>query len=398
MAASTNNTVPVGKYGNKDVRYNTVTGEYIHATTTGNAGRVLTYHAVTNKSTIEKYNAKFEDAINLAIGLKGKVGDISSGAYSLPEESDSSKYARYPKSLKIGENTDYVLFQFMNYQPPFKKTTVGNNTSRRTTGQLGQYNASVSESNVTLVNPKVNVLGTESEVHGILLPIPQDLSTEQKQNWNGKKFTRIGANAIAATNGNFSNLKDTLGDPGGNLKAILDALKTSTLNKIPGVGGNLTINDIAGSTKGVVLNPNAELLYDSPDLREIGMVFKMVPQSLEEAKEIKKICDIFRTVSLPGYGSDDANVQGLGDTSGSNYIRVPNLCKFTFMSGSTGHKWVAQYKPCAITAVQVNYTPDGTFATYGGKAGEQGSPIATELTIKFVETKLVFSSEIAQGF
>ena len=392
MAASTNNTVPVGKYGNKDVRYNTVTGEYIHATTTGNAGRVLTYHAVTNKSTIEKYNAKFEDAINLAIGLKGKVGDISSGAYSLPEESDSSKYARYPKSLKIGENTDYVLFQFMNYQPPFKKTTVGNNTSRRTTGQLGQYNASVSESNVTLVNPKVNVLGTESEVHGILLPIPQDLSTEQKQNWNGKKFTRIGANAIAASNGNFSNLRDTIMDPGGNMKSILDALRASALNKIPGVGGNLTINDIAGSTKGVVLNPNAELLYDSPDLREIGMVFKMVPQNEEEAKHIKLICDAFRTVSLPAYGAEDNVVTGLG-ASGSNYIRVPNLCKFTFMSGSNPHKWVAQYKPCAITAVQVNYTPDGTFATYGDK-----SPVATELTIKFVETKLIFASEIGKGF
>ena len=70
---------------------------------------------------------------------------------------------------------------------------------------------------------------------------------------------------------------------------LSDALKTSALNKIPGVGGNLSINDLSGSTRGVVLNPNAELLYDSPDLREIGMVFKLVPQNKEESKIIKKL-------------------------------------------------------------------------------------------------------------
>ena len=382
------NTVPVGETSNKLVRYNVVTGAFIHR---NKATRSQSWVTVNDKDTVKKYAARFEENVNLQLGLKGKAGDISSGPLVLSGP-EGGKYARYPVGLKYGEDTDYVLFQFVEYQPPFAKTTVGSNTPSRTTGQLGQYNASVSEANVKTVYPKVKVGEEETEVLGVLLPIPQDLSTEQKQNWNGKKFTRIGANAIAATNGNFSNLKDTLGDPGGNLKAILDALKTSTLNKIPGVGGNLTINDIAGSTKGVVLNPNAELLYDSPDLREIGMVFKMVPQNEEEAKHIKLICDAFRTVSLPAYGAEDNVVTGLG-ASGSNYIRVPNLCKFTFMSGSNPHKWVAQYKPCAITAVQVNYTPDGTFATYGDK-----SPVATELTIKFVETKLIFASEIGKGF
>ena len=382
------NTVPVGETNNKLVRYNLVTGEFIHR---NKATRSQSWVTVNDKDTVKKYAARFEENVNLQLGLKGKAGDISSGPLVLSGP-EGGKYARYPVGLKYGEDTDYVLFQFVEYQPPFAKTTVGSNTPSRTTGQLGQYNASVSEANVKTVYPKVKVGEEETEVLGVLLPIPQDLSTEQKQNWNGKKFTRIGANAIAATNGNFSNLKDTLGDPGGNLKAILDALKTSTLNRIPGVGGNLTINDIAGSTKGVVLNPNAELLYDSPDLREIGMVFKMVPQNEEEAKHIKLICDAFRTASLPAYGADDNVVTGLGG-SGSNYIRVPNLCKFTFMSGSNPHKWVAQYKPCAITAVQVNYTPDGTFATYGDK-----SPVATELTIKFVETKLIFASEIGKGF
>jgi hypothetical protein len=65
---------------------------------------------VNNKEVIKKYTAKFEDSVNLQLGLKGKVGDISSGPLVLagPER---GKYARYPEGLKYGKDTDYVLFQ-----------------------------------------------------------------------------------------------------------------------------------------------------------------------------------------------------------------------------------------------------------------------------------------------
>ena len=300
---------------------------------------------------------------------------------------DFSNYARYPSknSQVISNNTDYVLFQFSEYKPPFK------NSGDRLPNGLGEYNQSVD----SLTSIDIPVPG--GTVSGIILPMPQDLSTEQKQNWNGKKFTRIGASAIRAAGGDLSALGRNFDQ--GALSAALNALKTSALNRIPGVGGNLSINDITGSTRGIVLNPNAELLYDSPDLREIGMVFKMVPQTADEAKQIKMICDAFRTASLPKYGGGTANTTGIGsenkplDSGASNFIRVPNLCKFTFMTGSDSNENIAQYKPCAITGVQVNYTPDGTYATYG-----DGSPVATEITLKFVETKLIFSSEIQAGF
>ena len=300
---------------------------------------------------------------------------------------DFTNYARYPSnnSNVISNNTDYVLFQFSEYKPPFK------NSGDRLPNGLGEYNQSVD----SLTSIDIPVPG--GIVSGIILPMPQDLSTEQKQNWNGKKFTRLGANAIRTAGGDLSALGRTIDD--GALGSALAALKTSALNRIPGVGGNLSINDITGSTRGIVLNPNAELLYDSPDLREIGMVFKMVPQTADEAKQIKMICDAFRTASLPKYGAGTKPTAGIGtddkplDSGASNFIRIPNLCKFTFMTGSGSNTNIAQYKPCAITGVQVNYTPDGTYATYG-----DGSPVATEITLKFVETKLIFSSEIQAGF
>ena len=60
------------------------------------------------------------------------------------------------------------------------------------------------------------------------------------------------------------------------------------------------------------------------------------------------------------------------------------------MTGNTLNEYVTQYKPCAITGVEINHTPDGAWAAYKG-----GAPVATELKIAFKELKLIFSQEIA---
>ena len=225
----------------------------------------------------------------------------------------------------------------------------------------------------------------------------------------------MGRAAIAAVAGGSTNFAQTkAGDFSGNIKALQDSITTQVLNLVPGVGGNLDINDIAGSARGVVLNPNAELLYDSPELREIGMTFKMVPKNADEAFTIRTICNAFRKAALPTWGAagdDDFKFSnkvsyetkgdaqgatargGKGQISGENFIRVPSLCKFTFMKGNKPHEWLTQYKPCAISNVVVNYTPDNTYATYS-----DGSPVATEIRLNFQETKLIFRDEVDKGF
>ena len=126
----------------------------------------------------------------------------------------------------------------------------------------------------------------------------------------------------------------------------------------------------------------------------------MVPQSQKEADNILKICQLFRKSASPSYGIEDAIAdfsfdkdkgfdKSGADQKGVNYIHVPKLCKFTFMTGGGVNKKIAQYKPCAMTRVDVNYTPDGTYATYS-----DGTPVAITLSVSFMETKLVFANEI----
>ena len=174
----------------------------------------------------------------------------------------------------------------------------------------------------------------------------------------------------------------------------IDALKTGTLNVIPGVGGNLNLNDVTASTRGVIINPNVEIIFDSPELREFTLKFKLTPHGSGEAEVISTIFKTFKKAMLPKFnGPPHMGRRVLRHIAGGNTIGVPNMCRVNFMMGSDLHPYLPQYKTCAITGVSANFTPDGAYATY-----EDGSPVATELTVSFLETKLIFAEEINNGF
>ena len=341
--------------------------------------------------------------------LKKPLTVINAG--TLNGKKPTASTLRWPMDT-IGTGTDYVFFQFGKYPAPF-----GRDEQKIKEGIIGDKPNADDIASAAYRDRRRNSDATaayqnyawgdslDPDVEGsikrnIMLPMPQDLSTETQSNWQGKQFTATGRAAVAAlAAGNFSHASNVVSNIAGSAKALQTALNTTVLNSIPGVGGNFEFNDISGSTRGIVINPNAELLYDSPEMREIGMIFKMVPQSSEEALNIRRICQAFRMASLPRWGAKGGGelVGALGDqkagsfdqTTEGNWIRVPNLCKFTFMKGATEHPYITQFKPCAISNVEVNYTPDGTYATY-----EDGAPVATELRVNFMETKLIFSQEI----
>ena len=60
------------------------------------------------------------------------------------------------------------------------------------------------------------------------------------------------------------------------------------------------------------------------------------------------------------------------------------------MHGTEEHKQLPRFKMCALTQVDVVYTPDGMYSTYA-----DGNPVAVDLTLNFQETKIVFSEEVS---
>ena len=383
----------------------------------GVMGSFSGYFRFDNKEDLENWYGM--EAISAKVGIKnltesanelkiannettlGKVLTIG----PLSGETPGTKTERYPIDVSIESDNDFVFFQFGKYLPPFSKDAqrkTSSNTAELLPYGLASYNSSTQLEIKSIMNSK-----------GIVLPMPQDLGNDLQQTWNGKQFSALGRAAIAgAAGGNFAELSSRMRDLDGNAKAAIASLQTQILNKIPGVGGNIDIGDITGSTEGIVLNPNAEILYDSPELREIGFTYKMIPRNSAEASVIKKIVKMFRFASVPSWGGnetkfkfekegdetavfkDGANAGQKFELMGKqNFMKVPYLCKFTFMTGSSVNLNVPQFKPCAIRKVGVNYTSDGTYATY-----KDGEPVATELTINFLESKVLFKEDISRGF
>jgi hypothetical protein len=130
------------------------------------------------------------------------------------------------------------------------------------------------------------------------------------------------------------------------------------------------------------------MMYESPEMRGFQLRFKMQARSALEATAIKTLCYQFKKALHASYGGQ--NFGGLAETSG--FITVPKLCQVSFMTGTSLNQYVPQYKPCAITQVDINYTPDGAWASL-----TDGAPVATELAVTFKETKLIYSQEITMG-
>ncbi len=296
---------------------------------------------------------------------------------------------RYPEQAAMAAGSDYVLFDFYKYQPPFKGINKGD--TKKNSTSLATYNQSATDAAFYKKETQTQ--------KSVVLYMPEDISTGYKANWSGKSFSNIGAAAMSTFGaGDFGQLAaGTIDSVGTALDQLLPNIGVKTVQGIVSkvTGEQLSQNDIYGGTQGVILNPNVELLFGGHDLRNLQLKFKMVPRNAKEAANIKQIINQFRRAMLPSFGSDTklegfgGAVQLGGRSIEQSFIQVPNFCKISFMRGGGLNPDVPQYKMCAITQVDINYTPDGTYATY-----EDGSMVAIELSVAFQESKLIFASEV----
>ena len=287
---------------------------------------------------------------------------------------------RYPmpgeKSGGMTEDSDYVLFQFYDYAPPFGPG--------RTTDGGGGYDYNQAKE----YRPATNYKAT-------MLYMPEDISTGFKANWDGKSMSNLATGAIRAAGADGLGNKTLAGitainnlvDKGGALAGAA-AIKAAT-SKL--AGDSLSYDDIFGGISGAILNPNTELLFGGVQLRNFQLNFKLFPRHSEESTEINNIITQFKKAMLPT--TDPGEVFGF-DNKGIKlgFIGVPKLVKVSFMKGGGENDRLPRYKMCAITSVDVNYTPDGTYATY-----LDGQPVAVGLSLNFQETKICFAEDIGNS-
>ena len=286
---------------------------------------------------------------------------------------------RYPMADSdqggITANADYVVFNFYDYLPPFGSQRQGDVTS-------GVYDYNMANEYTPAANYKP-----------IMLYMPEDISTGFKANWDGKNMSNIATDALRAMG--REGVLAKAGEATRGISKFVDKILPLTgaaavqaaTSKL--AGDSLSYNDIFGGIGGAILNPNTELLFSGVQMRNFQLAFKLVPRHSKETGQINNIITQFKKAMLPTnepgdgvFGTDNEGVK-LG------FIGVPKLVKVSFMKGPGENNKLPRFKMCALTSVDVNYTPDGTYATY-----TDGQPVAIGLQLNFQETKICFAEDI----
>ena len=311
---------------------------------------------------------------------------------------------RYPLKM-FAEGTDYLQIDMMDYVPVATKPPRVEFTETETVID-SDYDPSNSKSTTRQVvydnyqsytrdgaqgfrrNSNKQPLGT------ILLPIPSNIQDGNSVNYTDDSMNTLVGAAMGGVEGIMTGVGQAVKnlDPQqavdaflGSVKGTLDASGLTLENAqdlatkyfaaqgINIFGGNVTLNQLLARQGGQIFNPNMELLFNSPSLRNFTFSFKMTPRSADESEEVKSIIRFFKRGMAP-----KANGNGL-------FLRTPNVFELRYRQGNGEHKFLHRFKQCFLTNISVNYTGDGVYSTYN-----DGTPVSMIMTLMFKELAPIY--------
>ena len=217
----------------------------------------------------------------------------------------------------------------------------------------------------------------------ITLPIPAGISDSNPVGWNNDSLNVLQEEAGRAADRILSG--GTVDEAAAGAKKKLDqVIETGDLAKdirgrfvtLAGQAGGL-----AQRTQGAIPNNNVELLFTGPSLRQFSFTFLFYPRSSPEAKMVKKIIRTFK------------QAMSVKRSESSLLLKSPHTFAISYMTaGQSAHPYLNSFKECALTSCGVEYTPDGTYMTYGNSEGEK-SMTAYRLSLSFQELEPIFDDE-----
>ena len=214
----------------------------------------------------------------------------------------------------------------------------------------------------------------------VILPIPGGINDNNSVDWGSANMNaaEMGAAAIAlgGIEGGGEGFQKAVGQTADAIKAggadLKKALGKTIAGQVTGTGQQLMQR-----TSGQVMNPNMELLFNGPQLRSFGFTFKLAPRTSQEANNIVKIIRLFKEKMAPV------------KSDGNLFLKAPNTWRLRYMNrGGNEHEYLNWFKECAMMSSSVNYTPDGSYATYS-----DGSMVSYQLTVNFQEIEPVFDKD-----
>ena len=163
----------------------------------------------------------------------------------------------------------------------------------------------------------------------------------------------------------------TTGDLTGSA-AVGGALLGSSVLKTLGI--TVEPDALLARATGNIINPNAELLFQGPVLRDFGFQYLMIARSREEGEQIRKIIRWFKQGAAPKYRN-----QAL--------LGTPDIFSLEYKTpGNPGI--MNKFNDLALRTITVDYAPDGFWSAY-----EDSQPVAVRMSLQFTELRPVYNDD-----
>ena len=167
-----------------------------------------------------------------------------------------------------------------------------------------------------------------------------------------------------------------------NLRGFGQANATNFITKLAGgaFGTELDPDTFLARAGGRVLNPNAEMLFQGPAIRDFAFEFQMVARSENEGRTIRKIIKFLKLGMAPKFRN-------------TTFIANPDVFQLEYKNGSGDDdmlKTVNQFSPggLALTNINVDYAPSGYWAAYG-----DSQPVVVKMSLNFTELRPIFQGD-----
>ena len=262
---------------------------------------------------------------------------------------------KYPQNLLEG-NDDYLKIDICEYEPALAETQGGG-----------------------------KALTT------FLTYMPRNIGSSYSQNWGSATLSPNGRIAINAVQQALN--KTPASSVGGYLQSALKGTGTTFAagqiaagiqNLAQGTQG-LDANSLLGLTTGVGINSTVEIYWGGHgDNRNFSFRIEMSPRNEPETIQIREIVKAFKVAMHPG-----SNGASAGSSVQSRFVTYPYMMKLQYMHGSKPHEFLHQFKPCVLTGMDVQYTPNGTYSTLPNT-----SPTSTVMTLTFKEIRMIYREDI----
>ena len=223
---------------------------------------------------------------------------------------------------------------------------------------------------------KINVAGDSvigSQIGGsVLLPMPKATDVNGVE-WGKSELTISGLAAVGLTDkltgsGRLAGktreeveadkqakaeIERGRNEFGSSFQQGASAMYAQTISKIAGFafGTDLDVDTYLARSGGRVLNPNAEMLFQGPVIRDFNFSFLMIARSQREGNEIRKIIRFLKLGMAPKFRS-------------TTYLKNPDIFTLHYKNGTGDNdelKTVNKFNPggLALTTMAVDYAPNG---------------------------------------